>query len=143
LCPSKNWSQLITEGNLSYYNETLRIGAFNIHVFGKSKASKPDVMDVLGKIIRTYDVVAIQEIRDKSQTALPALVNITNSNGSQYEYIVGPREGRTSSKEQYAYIYNNQTVKLNGTPEPYPEPNGTDPFHREGTVEFFSEIGIS
>ena len=35
-------------------NETLRLGAFNIQVFGKSKAAKPEVMEVLGKIIRTY-----------------------------------------------------------------------------------------
>ncbi len=60
---------------------TLRLGAFNIQVFGTTKASKPDVMDVLGKIIRNYDVVAIQEIRDKSQTALPALVDTVNSDG--------------------------------------------------------------
>ncbi|MCK4735236.1 MAG: hypothetical protein KAT65_22475, partial [Methanophagales archaeon] len=104
-------SQLpITEGNLSYDNETLRIGAFNIQVFGKSKAAKEEVMGVLVKIIRTYDVVAIQEIRDKDQTAIPKLVNLTNANGTQYEYIVGPRLGRSASKEQYAYIYNNQTV---------------------------------
>ena len=134
-------SQLpITQGNPSYDSETLRIGAFNIQVFGKSKAGKPEVMEVLAKIIRTYDVVAIQEIRDKSQTALPALVNITNSNGSQYAYIVGERLGRTTSKEQYAYIYNNQTVKLNGTPETYPEPNGTDPFHREPYIASFEVL---
>ena len=59
----------------------LRFSAFNIQVFGTTKASKPDVMDVLGKIIRNYDVVAIQEIRDKSQTALPALVDTVNSDG--------------------------------------------------------------
>ncbi len=35
-------------------NDLLRIGAFNIQVFGVSKADKPEVMDVLGKIIRTY-----------------------------------------------------------------------------------------
>ena len=51
-------------------DETLRLGAFNIQVFGTTKASEPEVMDVLGMIIRTYDVVAIQEIRDKSQTAV-------------------------------------------------------------------------
>jgi hypothetical protein len=27
-----------------------------------TKASKPEVLDVLGKIIRTYDIVAIQEL---------------------------------------------------------------------------------
>ena len=137
-------SQLpIIEGNISTDNGTLRIGAFNIQVFGKSKAAKLEVMDVLAKIIRTYDVVAIQEIRDKDQMALPKLVNFVNANGSQYEYIVGPRLGRTSSKEQYAYIYNNQTVKLNGTPETYPEPNGTDPFHREPYIAAFEAVNGS
>ena len=63
-------------------NETLRVGAFNIQIFGISKASKPEVMDVLADIIRIYDIIAIQEIRDKSQTALPALVDLTNSDGS-------------------------------------------------------------
>ena len=133
----------ITEANLSCDNETLRLGAFNIQVFGKSKASKPEVMDVLAKIIRTYDVVAIQEIRDKDQTALPKLVNLTNANGTQYEYIVGPRLGRSASKEQYAYIYNNQTVNLNSTPWTYPEPNGTDPFHREPYIAAFRAVNGS
>ena len=96
-------------GNQSI-NETLRIGAFNIQIFGISKASKPEVMDVLADIIRTYDVIAIQEIRDKSQTALPSLVNLVNADGSQYEYIVSERLGRTTSKEQYAYIYNTGTI---------------------------------
>jgi hypothetical protein len=75
-------------------DETLRVGAFNIQVFGTTKASKPEVMDVLGKIICTYDVVAIQEIRDISQTALPALVDIVNSGDPHYEYNVSERLGR-------------------------------------------------
>jgi endonuclease/exonuclease/phosphatase family metal-dependent hydrolase len=125
------------EGNISTDNETLRIGAFNIQVFGKSKAAKGEVMDILAKIIRSFDVVAIQEIRDKDQTALPKIVNLVNANGSQYEYIVGPRLGRSASKEQYSYIFNNRTVHLNGTPWTYLEPNGTDPFHREPYIAAF------
>ena len=123
-------------------NETsLRIGAFNIQIFGVSKASKPEVMDVLGKIIRTYDVVAIQEIRDKSQTALPALVDVVNTGDAQYAYVVGERLGRTTSKEQYAYIYNTQTVKHVGEPHTYPEPDGTDPFHRQPYIASFEALG--
>ena len=60
----------------NFSNETLRIGAFNIQVFGVTKASKPEVMDVLADIIRTYDIIAIQEIRDKSQT-----VDLVNDDG--------------------------------------------------------------
>ena len=126
--------------NQSNDEKTLRIGAFNIQVFGKSKASKPEVMDALGKIIHTYDVVAIEEIRDKSQTALPMLVDAVNSDNSQYDYVVGERLGRTTSKEQYAYIYNTQTVKLTDTPFTYPEPVGTDPFHREPYIASFKAL---
>jgi len=80
---SKHALDLLQAHERQYIDDegTLRLGAFNIQVFGTTKASKPDVMDVLGKIIRNYDVVAIQEIRDKSQTALPALVDTVNSDG--------------------------------------------------------------
>ncbi|WAI01355.1 lamin tail domain-containing protein [Methanogenium organophilum] len=121
-------------------SDELRIGAFNVQVFGVSKASKPEVMSVLADTIRTFDIVSIEEIRDSSQTALPDLVNLVNSDGSQYEYVVGERLGRTSSKEQYAYIYNTKTAVLTSTPYTYPEPAGTDPFHREPYIASFGAI---
>jgi endonuclease/exonuclease/phosphatase family metal-dependent hydrolase len=117
--------------------EHLRIGAFNVQVFGVSKADKPEVMAVLADIIRTYDIIAIQEIRDKSQTALPELVDLVNSDGSQYSYIVSERLGRTTSKEQYAYIYNSNTVESTDEGQTYPEPEGTDPFHRQPYIASF------
>jgi endonuclease/exonuclease/phosphatase family metal-dependent hydrolase len=120
--------------------ETLRIGAFNVQVFGVTKASKPEVMAVLANIIRTHDIIAIQEIRDISQTALPELVDLVNSDSSNYEYIVSERLGRTSSKEQYAYIYNSNTVEITGDPQTYPEPEGTDPFHRQPYIAPFRSI---
>jgi deoxyribonuclease-1-like protein len=129
-----------SDGNQSEEERALRIGAFNIQVLGTTKASKPEVMDVLGKIARTYDVVAIQEIRDASQTALPALVDTVNSDGSEYEYVVSERLGRTTSKEQYAYIYNAETVELSETPHTYPEPESTDPFHREPYIASFKAL---
>jgi len=98
--PTPPPSDTLDLGGNQSSDETLRIGAFNIQVFGISKASKPEVMDVLADIIRTYDIIAIQEIRDKSQTALPTLVDLLNSDGSQYSYVVSERLGRTTSKEQ-------------------------------------------
>ena len=121
-------------------NETMRIGAFNVQVFGVTKAGKPEVMGVLADIIRTYDIIAIQEIRDSSQTALPKLVDLVNSDGSQYQYVVSERLGRTTSKEQYAYLYNSNTVQLIGDPQTYPEPEGTDSFHRQPYIAAFQAI---
>ena len=63
----------ITPATVTYPNNTVKLAAFNLQIFGTSKADKPEVMDVLSKTIRNFDIVAVQEIRDASQTALPAL----------------------------------------------------------------------
>lgn len=115
---------------------TIKLAAFNLQVFGVTKADKPEIMGVLSKIIRSYDIIAVQEIRDATQTALPKLIDTVNSEGSPaYSYIASERLGRTTSKEQYAYIYNIQTVQLIGSPYTYPDTN--DLFQREPYVANF------
>jgi endonuclease/exonuclease/phosphatase family metal-dependent hydrolase len=115
------------------------VAAFNIQVFGTSKASKDDVMEVLANISRNFDIIAVQEIRDSSQTALPALVDRINSHqGPKYNYTVGPRLGRTSSKEQYAYIYR-EGIELLGN---YTFNDSSDIFHREPYIARFRADGF-
>jgi deoxyribonuclease-1-like protein len=111
----------------------ITVGAFNIQRFGHTKASKPEIMGILTKIIRNYDVIAVQEIRTISlQTTLPMLRDDVNSIGSsQYDYVV---EG-TKSEEQYAYFYNTRTIQLMGSPYSYPDLNDT--FKREPYIAEF------
>lgn len=86
------------------------IGSFNLQVFGVTKAGKPEVMAILAQIIRHFDLIAVQEIRDASGTSVIDLKNAVNSTGVIYDYEIGPRLGRTSSKEQYAFFYNTATI---------------------------------
>ena len=109
---------------------TIRVAAFNIQVFGTTKAGKAHVMDKLARIVREFDVVAIQEIRARKQDIIPSFVDLINTTGRKYDYALGPRLGRTSSKEQYAFIYNTDRIEL--------DPNSvlsmddpTDLLHRE------------
>lgn len=133
---TNNTTQTPPSENVSEKDQ-ISIAAFNIQIFGQSKAAKDDVMDVLVKTIRRYDVVGVQEIRDSSGTSLPKLVeminNGTDENGKpyNYDYVVSDRLGRSSSKEQYAYIYDANSVFVASEPLVYPEPDGTDPFERE------------
>ena len=53
--------------------DSINIASFNIQIFGQSKASNQEVLDILVQIIRNFDVVAIQEIRDAAGTAIIAL----------------------------------------------------------------------
>jgi len=92
---------------------TAKIAAFNIQVFGRAKRQKEDVMAVLTKIVREFDIVLVQEIRDSSeQTAPYFLQRINEMEGPKYNYIRSERLGRTTSKEAYAYFYNSETIAL-------------------------------
>ncbi|HEX4132388.1 MAG TPA: endonuclease/exonuclease/phosphatase family protein [Pirellulales bacterium] len=92
--------------------DTIRVGSFNIQVFGEHKLAKPEVMNVLARVVRLYDVIAIQEVRAKANDILPHFVELINAEGAKYDFAIGPREGRTSSKEQYAFIYNTVTIDI-------------------------------
>ena len=88
----------------------LLVGAWNVQVFGSAKVGKADVVAELVRVLRRYDVVAVQEVRDASQTAVPALLasvneGLTAGNQQQYDVLVSARLGATSSKEQYAWFW--------------------------------------
>ncbi len=94
-------------------------------------------MDILTKTVRNFDIVAIQEFRDKSEKTLPYFVKeINRIPGGKYKYVDSIRLGRTSSKEKYAFIYNTETVSFNDLSYEYNDIN--DVFEREPFVAYFS-----
>lgn len=118
----------------------IRIAAFNIQVLGQSKMDKPEVVATLVRICRTFDVVAIQEIRSKEQNVLPRLVAKLNAEGRQYDFVIGPRLGRTSSKEQYAFLFDTATVEVDRY-QSYTVADPADALHREPLVGWFRVRG--
>jgi endonuclease/exonuclease/phosphatase family metal-dependent hydrolase len=117
--------------------ETAKIAAFNIQVFGEAKSQKGDVMTVLTKIVREFDIVLIQEIRDASEQTIPNFVEkINQMEGPNYSFISSERLGRTTSKEAYAYVYNTETVQfIQGSDYVYNDVN--DVFEREPYIASF------
>ena len=88
----------------------LRIGAFNVQIFGQSFAGNADEIAALAQVFAVYDIVCMQEIRDISGAALTVLMTKLNEGSPSgapptYKSIVSARLGRTSSKEQYAVIW--------------------------------------
>ncbi len=95
---------------------TIKIATFNIQVFGKTKSQKPDVMNTLAGIVRKYDVVAIQEIKNKTGEVPPAFKTKINEGGAAYDFIISERTGKNpndaSSREQYAVYFNTATIEV-------------------------------
>jgi len=93
-------------------SQRLRVASFNIQVLGQSKLDKPEAMATLTQIVKRFDIVAIQELRSKEQDVIPTWLKAINADGSNYTALVGPRLGRTVSKEQYVFLYNQNRIEF-------------------------------
>lgn len=125
--------------------ELLLVGAFNIQIFGKYKMKKLDVVLHLINILKRYDLVLVQEIRDASGIAIQQLLTKLNeASHDNYQMIISERAGRTSSKEQYAYFYKPSKINVIDS---YDFDDGIEPkddiFQREPfVVRFQSNSGF-
>jgi len=95
--------------------DAVLVCSFNIQVFGETKMAKREVVEVLARVARKFDIVAIQEVRAKSDEIIPSFVRAVNADGSQYHYVIGPREGRTVSKEQYTFVYDTRRIEVDAS----------------------------
>ena len=132
-----SYAYISLQQNQTAETKTAKIAAFNIQIFGKTKSDKTDVMTELTKIIREFDVVLIQEIRDASEQTIPNFIEKINQiEGATYSFIQSPRLGRTTSKEAYAYLYNTETAQfIQGSDYVYNDTN--DVFEREPYIASF------
>eukprot|EP00058_Branchiostoma_floridae_P020104 XP_002605594.1 hypothetical protein BRAFLDRAFT_127308 [Branchiostoma floridae] len=112
----------------------LKIGAFNVQTFGRSKMSKPEVVDILLQIAERYDILLIQEIRDNTFTAIYSFLDQLNArSGNDYSMLLSERLGRSSYyMEQYAILYRNDRALTPVGDYHYSDPG--DIFHREPYV---------
>lgn len=125
--------------------KTFQIGAFNVNTLGPTKMSKPTIVDHLVNIIRRYDLIIIQEVRDKSEQAIYDLQAALNQAGyPQYALLLSPRAGRYSYKEQYAYLYRSERITIL---DYFDYDDGEEPYHdqleREPRIAYVDLAGTT
>lgn len=113
----------------------IRIAAFNIQVFGQTKASNDSIMDVLARVVRSFDVVLVQEVRDRDELVADRFLDrINRDTDPPFAMIEGPRLGTTSSKEQYVIYYRPGIVSF---VDSFTVPDVDQRFEREPLVARF------
>ena len=114
----------------------LKVASWNIQIFGANKARNADLMKVVVDTVTRYDLVLVQEIRDPTGTTPTTLLNQVNAaTGNAYGIVVSDRLGRTSSKEQYAYLYKKSALQV---VDSYHYDDKDDRFEREPFIVRFS-----
>lgn len=122
---------------------TIRLASFNIQIFGDAKSDTPHVFDTLAVIASRFDVLAIQEIRTKfGDVMLQRFVRrIYELTGRQFDFRIGPRLGNTTSKEQYAFLFDVQKIQIHPT-HVYTITDTDNLLHREPMVAMFKTRGV-
>lgn len=82
-------------------NDTFVIGNWNLEVFGDKKASDRELMNIDTGVINHFDIIFLQELRDKDASSFIALCSML----PDYNCNISSRAGSTSSKEQYGIVY--------------------------------------
>jgi hypothetical protein len=89
-------------------NKSITIAAWNLQAFGESKAKNSSLLIGYSSIIKKYDIVFVQEIRDENGSAFANLCSLL----SEYDCITSSRAGRTSIKEEYGVIVKKDKVSI-------------------------------
>ncbi|MDR2134956.1 MAG: endonuclease [Treponema sp.] len=87
----------------------IRVYSFNIRIFGAAKMARPGVAAILADIISKADIAAIQEVRSAGAAPVEKFMALLPEN---YACVLGPREGRSRSKEQFWIIYNTEKLAV-------------------------------
>ncbi|KAL4221933.1 Deoxyribonuclease-1 [Mactra antiquata] len=86
--------------------DDVRIGSFMVKDFGTYKSSNPEVLEVLVKIIRRYDIIFLQGYQSPTNDSIKLLLEKVNLEQSKpFEMILSRRQGLKTPKEQYAFFY--------------------------------------
>ncbi len=136
-------SQSETIGDLlpvTRQGQTIRIGSFNAQVLGRSKSDKVVVMEIMARIVRQFDVLAIQEISAEDNNVLARLIERINSTGRRYDYVAGRALGRSDQKEQYAFFFDRESVEIDRN-QLYTVEDPDQLLHRPPLVGFFRVRG--
>ena len=85
-------------------------------------------------------MVALQEVRSERPDVLQRLLEQINTAGGHYALLAGPRVGRTASKEQFVFVFDQATVEVDrGASYTVEDPD--DLLHRPPFVGWFRVRG--
>jgi endonuclease/exonuclease/phosphatase family metal-dependent hydrolase len=116
--------------------ETIKIMSFNIQIFGSSKMANPEVVRILIDIVSQADIIAVQEVRSSVIDPVEQFMALLPRT---YKYVIGPRQGRSSSKEQYWVIYDSSKITVL---EENSWPDEDDIFERSPYAVYFKTGGV-
>ena len=97
----------------------IRLGSWALAGFDRNKLAKPPVMDMFSRIVRQFDVIALQQITSPERDLLPRAIAHINATGRKFDFLLGPMVGPVGAVtdsgflgEQYAFIFDTERIEI-------------------------------
>lgn len=90
----------------------LRIAAWALDGFGPTKLANSDARQNLSRVVRRFDVVALQQIASVERDLVARLVDAINHGGNRYDYVLGNSTGPADRPEQLAFVFDTTRVRV-------------------------------
>ncbi|MCH1494772.1 MAG: deoxyribonuclease I [Rubripirellula sp.] len=90
----------------------LKIASWALDGFGPTKLANSVARQNLAKVIRNFDLVALQQIASIERDLVPRLVDAINHGESRYEYVISEPTGPKDRPEQLAFIFDTSRLRV-------------------------------
>ena len=88
----------------------LKVASWALDGFGPTKLANPSARQNVARVVRQFDVVALQQIASIERDLIPRLVEAINQGDGSYDFVVGPPTGPSDRPEQLAFIFDTSRV---------------------------------
>lgn len=92
--------------------KTITLASANFSPLDAAKLAKPGSLAAIVKIVRQYDLIALQDIQARDQSVLVQLVEQVNAQGRHYDFAVPPSVGRDPLKSYCGVLFDADTLEI-------------------------------
>ena len=92
--------------------EWVRIASFNPGNLSPERLRNPIVLANMAEVLQDFDVIALQDVREKGTVALAGLVQEMNATGRHYEFAVSPEASVGQSDWYNAFLFDTASVEI-------------------------------
>jgi hypothetical protein len=93
----------------------IKIASWALDGFGPTKLASADARNFVSKVVRRYDVIALQQIASIERDLVPRLIDVINGTEHRYDYVMGSATGPRGRQEQLAFLFDTTTVLVDRT----------------------------
>jgi hypothetical protein len=108
---SSNTSNEARTPNTPAYRN-IKIAAWALNGFGPTKLANPTALQNVARVIRQFDVIALQQIVSVERDLIPRLVETINQGDRRYDFVMGESAGPPNRQEQLAFVFDTTRLQV-------------------------------